>query len=273
MIIKTLVENTAISDSFSCEHGISLYIEANDKKILMDLGASDLFYENAKKMGVDISDVDYVLISHGHYDHGGGLKKFLESNDKASIFIHQGSFDQYYSKKPDGRILYIGLDQDLKENKRIQYVENDLSIDHNIEIFSNVKSKEFKPKSNAGLFKKIGDEFVQDDFSHEQNFIITEGGKSVLISGCAHNGIVNIIEKYKELKQGIPDYAIGGFHLYSRTSGMESLKLIDSIAEYLLNHHIKCYTGHCTGVDAYNRMKIMMNDQIQYLSTGSQIEI
>lgn len=273
MIIKTLVENTAISDEFNCEHGLSLYIEANDTKILMDLGASNLFYENAQKMDVDIADVDYVLISHGHYDHGGGLTKFLNSNDKASVFIHDGSFNQHYSKKPDGSIRYIGLDQDLKKNKRIQYVRDDFVIDNNIQVFSNVNSKDFKPKSNAGLFKKIGDEFVQDDFEHEQNFVINEGGKTVLISGCAHNGIVNIIERYSVLTGKMPDYVIGGFHLYSRTSGIESFELIDSITEYLLNNHVKCYTGHCTGIDAYKRMKSRMNDQIHYLSAGSQIEI
>jgi 7,8-dihydropterin-6-yl-methyl-4-(beta-D-ribofuranosyl)aminobenzene 5'-phosphate synthase len=273
VIIKTLVENTAIADQFNCEHGLSLYIEANDKKILMDLGATDLFLENAKKMDVNIEDIDCVLISHGHYDHGGGLKKFLEVNDKAKIYIHQDAFEQHYSVKPDQVVRYIGLDQQLKDNKRITFLSGQFSVDNYIEVFANVNSKHFKPKSNSTLLKKIGEEMVQDDFSHEQNFIIREAGTSVLISGCAHNGIVNIVEKYKELKGTMPDYVLGGFHLYSRTSGMESLELIDSIANYFLDTNIKCYTGHCTGVDAYNRMKITMGDQIEYLATGSQIEI
>lgn len=79
MLIKVLIENTAISKDFGCEHGLSLYIETGDRKILFDVGASELFLENAKKLGVDVSDVDYLVISHGHYDHGGGLRAFLTS--------------------------------------------------------------------------------------------------------------------------------------------------------------------------------------------------
>jgi len=80
MIIKTLVENTAVSKEYECEHGLSLYIETNKHKILFDLGKSDLFLKNAKRLNVDITEVDLVVISHGHYDHGGGLGAFLKTN-------------------------------------------------------------------------------------------------------------------------------------------------------------------------------------------------
>ena len=78
MIIKTLVENTSISKDFGNEHGLSLYIETNALKILFDVGASELFLKNAEKLGVNITDVDFLVISHGHYDHGGGLKTFFK---------------------------------------------------------------------------------------------------------------------------------------------------------------------------------------------------
>ena len=78
MIIKTLVENTSISKDFGNEHGLSLYIETNALKILFDVGASELFLKNAEKLGVNITDVDFLVISHGHYDHGGGLKIFFK---------------------------------------------------------------------------------------------------------------------------------------------------------------------------------------------------
>ena len=94
MIIKTLVENTALSKNFGSEHGLSLYIEANSHKILFDVGASELFLENAKKLNVDISEVDYLIISHGHYDHGGGLRAFLRENTKAEVFLHRLAFEK-----------------------------------------------------------------------------------------------------------------------------------------------------------------------------------
>ena len=85
MIIKTLVENTSISKDFGNEHGLSLYIETNALKILFDVGASKLFLKSAEKLGVNITDVDFLVISHGHYDHGGGLKNFFKENTKAEV--------------------------------------------------------------------------------------------------------------------------------------------------------------------------------------------
>jgi 7,8-dihydropterin-6-yl-methyl-4-(beta-D-ribofuranosyl)aminobenzene 5'-phosphate synthase len=86
MLIKALVENTTITDDLGCEHGLSLYIETAKHIILFDVGASELFFQNAKKLGVNIADVDFLVISHGHYDHGGGLKAFLRENEKSRSF-------------------------------------------------------------------------------------------------------------------------------------------------------------------------------------------
>lgn len=93
MLIKTLVENTSISKDFGSEHGLSLYIETKKHKILFDVGASELFLKNAKKLDVSIADVDFLVISHGHYDHGGGLKSFLHENTKVEVFLHRLAFE------------------------------------------------------------------------------------------------------------------------------------------------------------------------------------
>ena len=110
MLIKTLVENTAISKDFGSEHGLSLYIETKKHKILFDVGASELFLQNAKKLGVNIADVDFLVISHGHYDHGGGLKTFLKENTKAEVFLHRLAFEKHYAIRPNDELEFIGLD-------------------------------------------------------------------------------------------------------------------------------------------------------------------
>jgi 7,8-dihydropterin-6-yl-methyl-4-(beta-D-ribofuranosyl)aminobenzene 5'-phosphate synthase len=122
MIIKTLVENTSISKDLGSEHGLSLYIEANGRKILFDVGASELFFENAKKLDADISDVDYLVISHGHYDHGGGLEVFLQENKKAEVFLQRLAFGKYYAIRPNNELSYIGLDEKLKKNRQMVFV-------------------------------------------------------------------------------------------------------------------------------------------------------
>jgi len=126
MKIITLAENTSVSEAFRSEHGLSLYIETETHKLLFDVGASSLFAENAEKLGIDLSEVDVLVISHGHYDHGGGLKKFLELNDKAAIYINRKAFENHYSKRDQGE-AYIGLDQELFFNNRFVFLDEDFA--------------------------------------------------------------------------------------------------------------------------------------------------
>lgn len=274
MIIKTLVENTSLSDNLDSEHGLSLYIEVNAQKILFDVGASNLFIRNARKMNVDISDVDYLIISHGHYDHGGGLKAFLKENTKAKVFLHPLAFEKYHALRLNGDFEYIGLDEELRENSQIIFTSEQFFISKGIQVFSNVIHRDTLPTSNKGLFMEQDGKKVQDTFVHEQNLIIEEDGKTLLLTGCAHNGIVNILKYFYYVKGCMPDYVVGGFHLSRGSSGLyEKLENIDKISEYLMKTNAKYYTCHCTGIQPYNRLKAVMGESIDYLSAGSIIKI
>lgn len=274
MIVKSLVENTSISEEFGSEHGLSLYIETEDHKLLFDVGASELFFENAKKLGVNIADVDFLVISHGHYDHGGGLKTFLIENTKAEIFLHNLAFQKYFAQRQEDRVEYIGLERDLKNNRRIVLTSDRFFISKGIQVFSNVLQREPLPTANKGLLMEQDGEMVKDTFAHEQNLIIEENGRTILVTGCAHNGIVNIIKHFYDIKGFMPDIVIGGFHLFSRTPGVgESDKAIDSISRTLIDTKAKYYTCHCTGTEPYTQMKAVMGDHIDYLPGGSIIAI
>ncbi len=274
MIIKILVENTTTSDKFKAEHGLSIYIETKKHKLIFDLGASALFVENAEKMGIDLSGVDLVMISHGHYDHGGGLKAFLDVNSKAKIYLNHKAFHKHYGNKPSGENVYIGLDEELEQNDRLIFVADHLIIDDDLELFSNVKGKRFNPSGNQELLMEYRTMLVQDDFAHEQNLIIEEGGKTLLISGCAHNGIVNIMDYFHMLKNGFPTYVIGGLHLYNRSRNkVEDPEVVRGIGEYLKSTGSKFYTCHCTGIEPYKNLKEIIGEKIKYLATGSQLNI
>ena len=273
MLIKTLVENTSVSEDFGSEHGLSLYIETKKQKILFDVGASELFLQNAKKLGVNIVDVDFLVISHGHYDHGGGLKTFFEENTKAEVFLHRFAFEKHYAIRKNDELDFIGLDEDLKQNKQVVLTSDRFFISSGIQVFSNIVKREPRPKSNSGLLKGHRGQTVDDTFAHEQNLVIEEDGKTLLVTGCAHNGIINILEHFHTLKGRMPDYVIGGFHLSSRSGGNEDSEMTDRIVKYLLSTKAKFYTCHCTGIEPYKRLKAGMGDSIDYLSTGSGIKI
>ncbi len=274
MIVKILVENTSISDEFKGEHGLCLYIETLKHKILFDTGAGSLFAENAEKMGVDLSAVDLTVISHGHHDHGGGLATFLEMNTKAMIYITEKAFAGHYHKNPDGEMHYIGLAQNLQQNNRLVLTGENLIIDDELELFANVKGDLMNPSGNKDLWAEQANSFVPDGFSHEQNLIIKENEKTLLVCGCAHRGIVNIIEHLSALKQIAPTHTIGGFHLFSPSAGkFEDPAIVRQIGGYLLETGSKFYTGHCTGMQPYEILKEVLGEKIQYIPAGSQLVI
>ena len=112
MKIWTLVENTSINENIKNEHGLSFYIETKNHKILFDFGQSDIFVENAEQMGIDLSCVDIAILSHGHYDHGGGIKKFLQINSNAKIYANKNVFN-LHSKPLQKKLVYFNFNTSI----------------------------------------------------------------------------------------------------------------------------------------------------------------
>ena len=273
MRISVLAENTALSREFKAVHGICLYIETGDRKILFDLGPRKVFLKNAASLGINITDADTVIISHGHGDHGGGLKAFLEANGRAKIYIHKRAFEKFYTRI-GGIPMYIGLDSSLKDNPRIAFTGGVLEIERDLLLFSGVSGMEYFPNTNDALQVKKNGNFVRDDFAHEQNLIICEGDKRVLIGGCAHNGIINIQNTGEEILGKRITHVISGFHLFNpATRETESNGFISGLAAELLKKETIYYTCHCTGVNPYGILKRIMSEKINYISTGQVFEI
>lgn len=222
------------------------------------MGQSNLFADNAEKLGIHLEDVDIAVLSHGHYDHGGGLKKFLEINHKAPVYLSRYAFEAHFH----GPEKYIGLDVSLTTNERLIYINDTVSISQGFTLYScNTCQKSFEPGS-FGLSVKQENTFLPDDFRHEQYLLIEENHKRVLFSGCSHKGILNIIGWFK------PDVLIGGFH-FSKLPLDETLA---KYAKYLKSFPTVYYTCHCTGTAQFEFMKSYM-DNLYYLSTGQSITL
>lgn len=273
MLIKVLVENRSISDKYETEHGLSLYIEVNDRKIIFDSGETDKFLKNASKMGVHLEDVDMMILSHGHYDHGGGIEYFMEINKKALVYIHKEAIREHGSIKEDG-IKNIGIDKSIVENDRIRLVDEDLYFGEDLVLFSHIKGKKMVPRGNDTLLMKKDRQWEKDDFHHEQNLLLKEGDKRVLVVGCSHRGIVNIIEQCDNLLDKPLDMALGGFHLYDLDiESSEDMEFLKKVTEKLKENQTIYYTGHCTGYDQYKKIKEIMGHRVEYLATGKSIKL
>lgn len=256
MRIMTLVENTACQDCLTAEHGLSLYIETGNQKILFDAGQSGAFAENAEKLGIDLSKVDLAVLSHGHYDHGGGLLRFLEINGSAPVWMNPHAFEGHYNASDK----YIGLAPGLAESRRIRFAENGQTVGNGLTLYSRIDCLHgIRP---FGLTVKERGSLVPEDFRHEQYLLIEEAGKRILISGCSHRGILNIMNHFR------PDVLIGGFHFMKMDPEGEEL---DAAAAELKRFPCVYYTGHCTGQAQFARLKKALGQQLHGLSTGNEI--
>lgn len=281
MYIRTIVEDT-LDENFSFlknEHGLSLYIKYNDKNILFDAGPSDVLVSNSAKLNIDLKNIDYLILSHGHFDHGGGILPFLQVNSKAKIFIQRNSFKKYYFKN-EQETEYIGLNPMILEkySDRIVFVDESVyNITNDIILIPNVIiEKQITYNNKALLVHDQSNTLKQDYFEHEQVMIIKDNNRFYLFSGCSHKGIINIANSIKRIFNiNHIDYVIGGLHLVDNPIIKTPIKKseLDDVAEYLKYNVTQTYSCHCTGDPAYNYLKKTLSDKIQYLRTGSELNI
>ena len=263
MKISVLTENTTCSQNLQCEHGLSLYIETIDNQsILFDTGQSEKFSENALKMGIDLQKTDFAVLSHGHYDHGGGLLKFLTLNQKAPIFIHKDAFGKHYNGNK-----YIGISPELRKSDRIIFTDGMYTLKKGLTLHTLEKEKLIMPVNPHGLSVQIQNKLYPEDFRHEQHLIIEENGKKILFSGCSHKGIVNIVHHFR------PDIMVGGLHFKDILLDEKGLSQLKSYAEKLCAYPTIYYVGHCTGKAQYDYIRPFFGNRISYISTGTVITI
>lgn len=276
MRITVLVENTGPSE-FKIEHGLSLYIEFNDKKYLLDAGPSDSFFKNAHALSIDLGRVDKAVLSHGHYDHGDGFMVFLNQYKDKVVYGAKNIFDDYYSGS-GGSVHYIGLSSKLKQMKnRFNTISKDTKIDEKIYLILDDVSNTKEIGVQKKLYKKVDDVLQPDNFNHELSLVFDTPKGLVICNSCSHAGLESIVDNIKK-RLNKPVYAyIGGLHMKSTKNHIETSSFteeqIQNLCIFIVKNIQYVLTGHCTGNVSYDLLKKYLKDRIDSLTTGKTIEI
>ena len=259
---------TVISDNRSCdsqfqtEHGLSILLETERRRLLLDTGAGDVFIRNAEKAGIDLSKVDYVFISHGHSDHAGGLRHFMSVNDKAKVIVSPDAVGRkFYSKRQYLHSISTQWPEDFQD--RLLLIDQTCEVCDGVHIIAHIPQTHQIPQGNRHLFVQDDEgKYVNDDFSHELA-LYTDG---LLFTGCAHSGLENILAACPWPVKAV----VGGFHLLDDHETEEELA---ALAQRLQEAYplTQFYTSHCTGDKAFAILKGIMGNQIQPFSCGSNI--
>ena len=281
----TVLSDNRSSDSrLSTEHGLSILLTTERHKILLDTGASDVFIKNAELLDIDLSDVDYVFISHGHSDHAGGLRYFLEHNRQAKAAIKREQNDacidsaereqartefkvivspdairgKFYSKR--GNLHSIKTEWPEMDNDKLVLIDHTCEITEGIHAIAHIPQIHPMPKGNQNLYVQDADgEYIYDDFRHELALYV----EGLLFTGCAHSGLENILSACPWPVNTV----VGGFHLLD---GQETVEELAVLAQRLKANYpnTQFYTSHCTGDKVYDVMKGVMGEQLQSFSCG-----
>lgn len=268
MKATVLIDNLT-RGALAAEWGLSIYIEYNGHKILLDTGASGRFARNAAALGIDLGAVECVVLSHAHYDHANGLAAFFAHNAAAPVYLREGTEENCYGKRWIFH-KYIGIQRGYlkKYADRFIYAESRREILPGVTLLAHsTEGLEEYGRKNY-LYIRENRRYLPDSFDHEQSLIFdTEKGLAVF-SSCSHAGADNIIQEALDAFPGKKIYAmVGGFHLY-HTSPED----VRAFANRLRSTGVeKIYTGHCTGDAAFRILREELGEQAVQLRTGMEI--
>lgn len=274
--VITLIENNpGVDSNLNNEHGLSLYIKYGEVKILFDTGKSGDFIKNAELLKVDLENLDYVFLSHGHYDHSGGYKLFVESTKpNYKLIVGKNFFREKYKFIEGQTYKYNGnpIDKEFIDDNDIdiEYVEEDVFyLTKNIMVFSNFKIINDFEVLNKNFKIKENDKYILDDFSDEIVLAINSEKGLIVIVGCSHIGIVNILDTIIK-RTKTPIYGvIGGTHLIEADETR-----IKSTINYLKGKNIEFLAlSHCTGEKAMLEISNDFGEKALYNNTGNVIKL
>jgi 7,8-dihydropterin-6-yl-methyl-4-(beta-D-ribofuranosyl)aminobenzene 5'-phosphate synthase len=274
MRIITLSENTAGKrpKGLLAEYGLSILVETDEQKILFDTGQNISVVHNAPLLGIDLRDLDVIVLSHGHYDHTGGLKRVLEETGEIEVIAHPDIFKKKYAKHENSK-TFIGIPYTKKAledaGAKFRFSEEPTTIG-DITITGKVERRTDFEKIDATLYVEEGDELKEDELLDDQALVIKTDRGLFVILGCAHRGMINTIEQAKRITGEDKIYGvIGGTHLVAADK-VQMEETVKALRAYKIQ---RIGVSHCTGPKASARLADEFGDRFFYNNAGSAIEL
>ncbi|MFW6356721.1 MAG: MBL fold metallo-hydrolase [Spirochaetota bacterium] len=260
--IIVLMENRSESPDLASEHGLSLWIETPECAVLFDTGQSPAFASNARKLGVDLGSATAIVLSHGHYDHAGGLEHALSATT-APLYLGENATVPKRARGEAG-MRDIGMDASLAKrySERVRAVSSRREILPGIEVLPAAPLETRPPSDNERLLRETSDGLDRDPFEDELSLLVHAPDQDVLVTGCSHRGIVNI---YRQA--GRPPIVVGGLHLSHEPDGR-----VREVAEQLADA-AELWVGHCTGDRAVEILAEELPGKVRPIRVGTALPL
>lgn len=275
MKVHILTDNRATKRGILAEHGLSLFIEHDEMNILFDTGQSDVYRVNAECMGIDLSDADCVVLSHGHYDHCGGLVNFPSHDNPPKVYLHSDALSNKYALNPDGETyrpigIPWGLDDLGNMKDCIVFSDKHTSLAPGIDLIGEVPYVTSFECVNPHLFTGDGANRLRDTMRDEQMLVILEDRGLTIFLGCSHPGVINCVNHALSMFPGQRVNAlVAGMHL-DKADPERPQATIDHLLDLDIERVIPL---HCTGMLAISEMKRRMGNRCLSLCAGDSLEL
>jgi 7,8-dihydropterin-6-yl-methyl-4-(beta-D-ribofuranosyl)aminobenzene 5'-phosphate synthase len=268
--ITVLIDNKTSRADLNAEHGLSLWIEYGEKRILFDTGQSDTLIRNAEKLGIDLAQTDAIVISHGHYDHTGGLSAVLDIAAKAKIYLHPAAIERKFSRKTS-EVKSIGMSDSAKKAIKGRHV---IWTATPAQLFPGMAVTGQVPRTNN--FENVGGAFFldenhqkADELLDDQALFIESARGLIVVLGCAHAGVVNTLNYAAELTSQSHVYAIiGGTHLLNAFPD----RIERTIKEIQRYEAQQVCPAHCTGSEAVAKFCDIFKERCYECVAGRHFE-
>lgn len=261
--LTVLVDNEVSNSTLGRQHGLSIWIETGSSNVLFDTGQDELFLKNADILGVPITDTTHLVLSHGHYDHTGGVPDMLDIGTCPQVIVGPEAWVQRQSSHPIG----IPWPQDILPHQSLSINHDIFHIEPSVAVI-NIGGTSDPESRHPGLQRLVNGQWEPDPFPDEQIIVMQTIKGLVVITGCTHCGLSALISRVKNVSGGRNIHAlIGGLHLVSSTREdiLESAQLLQDIDCIWVNH--------CTGSEAFALLRDTLGPKIEWAGAGFHTEL